>query len=39
MNLFEGLVLNFIFIIFPMLLYLFYLVQISNTKQKDHDLF
>lgn len=39
MNLFEGLVLNFIFIIFPMLLYLFYLVQISNSKQKDHDLF
>ena len=39
MNLFEGLVLNFIFIIFPMLLYLFYLVQVSNTKQKDHDLF
>ena len=39
MNLFEGLVLNFVFIIFPMLLYLFYLVQTSNTGKKEYDLF
>ena len=39
MNLFEGFALNFVFIIFPMLLYLFYLIQTSNIGKKDNDLF
>lgn len=39
MNLFEGFLLNSLFIIFPVLLYLFYLVQTNNMGKKENDLF
>lgn len=39
MNLFEGLLLNFVFFVFPMLVYLFYFIQTNHIKGKDNQLF
>ena len=39
MNLFEGMLLNMIFIIFPVFIYLFYLIQTKNIEEKNNALF
>ena len=39
MNLFESLLLNFVFFVFPMLVYLFYFIQTNHIKGKDNQLF
>ncbi|MBS7021117.1 MAG: hypothetical protein KH135_04550, partial [Firmicutes bacterium] len=39
MNLLEGFLLNAIFMIAPLLFYLFYLVETNNLGKKENDLF